>query len=81
MKKKTINSAYSLKSPLSVMVTLIFSCVASDDHSIPPVLKRRMGKKTGGKVYEIKASHVVYVSHAKEVAAIIETAAKRTRIN
>ncbi|MCR8560328.1 alpha/beta hydrolase [Mucilaginibacter sp. BJC16-A38] len=55
--------------------------VASDDHSIPPVLERSMGKKTGGKVYEIKASHVVFISHAKEVATILETAAKSARIN
>jgi len=39
-----------------------------------------MGKKTGGKVYEIKASHVVFISHAREVAAILETAAKNAKI-
>ncbi|NCD71249.1 alpha/beta hydrolase [Mucilaginibacter agri] len=50
--------------------------VASDDHSIPPVLERTMGKRTGGKVTEIKSSHLVFISHAKEVADIIETAAK-----
>jgi pimeloyl-ACP methyl ester carboxylesterase len=54
--------------------------VASDDHSIPPVLERSMGKKTGGKVYEIKASHVVFISHAREVAAILETAAKTAKV-
>jgi pimeloyl-ACP methyl ester carboxylesterase len=50
--------------------------VAQEDHSIPPSLEREMGKKTGGKVYEIKASHLVFISHPKEVADIIEAAAK-----
>jgi len=50
--------------------------VAQEDHSIPPSLEKSMGEKTGGKVYEIKASHLVFISHPKEVADIIETAAK-----
>jgi hypothetical protein len=43
---------------------------------IPPDAERFMGKRTGGKVSEIKSSHAVYVSHPKEVAALIETAAQ-----
>ncbi len=50
--------------------------VATDDHSIQPDLERFMGKRTGGKVTEIKSSHVVFISHPKEVADIIEAAAK-----
>ena len=52
--------------------------VATEDHSIPPSLERTMGKKTGGKIIEIKSSHVVFLSHAKEVADIIDTAAKNS---
>jgi len=50
--------------------------VAKDDHSIQPDLERFMGKRTGGKVSEIKGSHVIFISHPEEVAAVIETAAK-----
>jgi pimeloyl-ACP methyl ester carboxylesterase len=50
--------------------------VAADDHSLQPDLERFMGKRAGGKVSEIKASHLVFISHAREVADIIEAAAK-----
>ncbi len=39
-----------------------------------------MYKRSGATVTEIKgASHVVFISHPKEVAAIIEEAAKGTK--
>jgi len=50
--------------------------VATQDHSLSPDLERFMGKRTGGHVTEIKSSHLVFISHAKEVADIIDTAAK-----
>jgi pimeloyl-ACP methyl ester carboxylesterase len=50
--------------------------VATEDHSIPPDLERKMGKRTGGHVSEIKGSHLIFISHPKEVADIIEAAAK-----
>jgi pimeloyl-ACP methyl ester carboxylesterase len=52
--------------------------VATEDHSLPPDLERFMGKRTGGKVSEIKGSHAFFMSHPKEVADIIEGAAKET---
>jgi pimeloyl-ACP methyl ester carboxylesterase len=54
--------------------------VSTEDHSIPPDLERMMGKRTGGKVTEIKSSHVVFISHAKEVADIIEATAKSVSV-
>jgi pimeloyl-ACP methyl ester carboxylesterase len=54
----------------------VWYIVSTEDHSIQPDLERFMGKRTGGKVTEIKSSHVVFISHAKEVADIIEAAAK-----
>ena len=50
--------------------------VATEDHSIPPDLERFMGKRTGGKVSEIKGSHLIFISHPEEVADVIEAAAK-----
>ena len=50
--------------------------VSAEDHSIPPSLERTMGKRTGGKVSELKASHLGFISHPKDVADVIEAAAK-----
>lgn len=54
--------------------------VATEDHSIPPDLERFMANRSGGKVFEIKASHLVFISQAKDVADIIDNAAKATLI-
>ncbi len=53
-----------------------FGIVAKNDHAINPDLERSMYKRSGATVTEIAASHVVYISHAAEVAAIIEKAAE-----
>lgn len=53
--------------------------VATEDLVIPPDAGRFMAKRAGAKVTEIKSSHVVYVSHAKEVAAVIEASAKAAK--
>lgn len=50
--------------------------VATEDHSIPPDLERKMGKRTGGKVFEIKGCHLVFISFPEKVADVIEMAAK-----
>jgi pimeloyl-ACP methyl ester carboxylesterase len=53
-----------------------FAIVATEDKSINPVILRHMYKRAGAKVTEIKGSHVLFISKAKEVADIIEAAAK-----
>jgi pimeloyl-ACP methyl ester carboxylesterase len=53
-----------------------FAIVASNDHAINPDLERSMYKRSGSKVTELASSHVVYISHAAEVAAVIERAAQ-----
>jgi len=50
--------------------------IPQDDHSLPVALQRFMGKRSGGKVSELKGSHLVFISHAKDVAEIIDQAAK-----
>ncbi len=50
--------------------------VATEDHSIPVNLERFMSKRTGGKMSEIKASHLVFISQSKKVADIIDLAAR-----
>src|SRR5471032_1887752 len=52
-----------------------WAIVATEDHAINPELERFMYKRAGAQVTEIKASHAVYISRPKEVAAVIEKAA------
>ena len=50
--------------------------VAQDDNVINPDLERFFAQRMGAKTIEIKSSHVVFMSHPKEVAAVIESAAR-----
>ena len=53
-----------------------YAIVATEDKSINPDIERFMYKRAGSKVTELKGSHVLFISKAKEVADVIETAAK-----
>jgi pimeloyl-ACP methyl ester carboxylesterase len=53
-----------------------YAIVATDDKSINPVIERKMYKRSGSIVTEIKGSHVVFMSQPKKVAAVIELAAR-----
>src|ERR1700722_9078297 len=52
-----------------------FYMVAAEDRSINPDQERMMAKRAKAKTVEVKASHVAYMSHAKEAAKLIEEAA------
>lgn len=49
--------------------------VSKKDRMIPPNVERMMAKRANCSTTEIDASHVGFISHAEEVAAIIEKAA------
>jgi len=49
--------------------------VAAEDRSINPDQERMMAKRAKAKTVEVRASHVAYISHAKETARLIEEAA------
>ncbi|HKH91829.1 MAG TPA: alpha/beta hydrolase [Gemmatimonadaceae bacterium] len=49
--------------------------VAQEDRAINPDLERFYAKRMGARTIEVKASHVVFVSHPKAVAKLIEQAA------
>jgi pimeloyl-ACP methyl ester carboxylesterase len=51
--------------------------VATDDKMIPPPAQRKMAERAKAQVSEVAGSHSVYVSKPREVAEIIEKAAKR----
>ncbi len=53
-----------------------YAIVATEDKSINPVIERAMYKRAGSIVTELKGSHVLFISNAKAVAAVIEAAAK-----
>jgi pimeloyl-ACP methyl ester carboxylesterase len=53
-----------------------FAIVATEDKSINPDIERNMYKRAGSVVTEIKSSHVSYISHPAEVAAVIISASK-----
>jgi pimeloyl-ACP methyl ester carboxylesterase len=53
-----------------------FAIVAMEDKSINPDIERFMYKRAGAKVTELHGSHAIYMSKAKEVAEVIEEAAK-----
>ena len=55
-----------------------YAIVATDDKSINPLIERTMYKRAGSIVTEIKGSHVLFMSKAKAVADVIETAAMGT---
>jgi len=50
--------------------------IPTEDQTIPPDGQRYMAKRSNSKVIEIKGSHLVFMSKPKEVADVIESAAK-----
>ena len=52
-----------------------FYAVSTDDRTINPDLERFMAKRAGSQVTELPGSHAIFLSHAREVAALIEKAA------
>ena len=71
-------SADSFTSPITAAAWKVkpsWYMVATDDRAINPELERKMAARANSKVVEVKASHVVYISRAKETAKLIEDAA------
>ena len=58
-----------------------YGIVATDDRALSPQLAHWMYKRSGAKVTEIKANHLVYVSQPRRVAGVIEAAARSAAEN
>jgi pimeloyl-ACP methyl ester carboxylesterase len=56
-----------------------YAVVATQDRMINPDLERFMAKRAGSQVIELQGSHAIFLSHAREVAALIEKAAKEAK--
>jgi pimeloyl-ACP methyl ester carboxylesterase len=54
-----------------------YGIIATADRALNPQLARWMYQRSGAEVVEINGSHLVHVSHAREVASVIERAARR----
>jgi len=52
-----------------------YAVVATQDRMINPDLERFMAKRAESQVIELPGSHAIFLSHANEVAALIEKAA------
>jgi pimeloyl-ACP methyl ester carboxylesterase len=76
--QKPINSkAFGETVPAAAWKTIpSWYIVSTEDHAINPDLERYYAKRIGATTTEIKASHVPFLSHPKEVARVIEAAAK-----
>lgn len=70
-------AAKGTKAPWKVKPT--YGIVATEDEAIVPSLQRKMYKHVNAKVTEIKGSHVVFISRAKEVADVIINASKEIK--
>jgi pimeloyl-ACP methyl ester carboxylesterase len=54
-----------------------FYAVSTEDRTIDPGLERFMAKRMGATTIEVKASHLSLISHPREIAGLILTAAGR----
>jgi pimeloyl-ACP methyl ester carboxylesterase len=52
-----------------------FACVATEDKSITPEIQRAMYKRSNTKSFDVKGSHVIFISQPEAVAAVIGEAA------
>jgi pimeloyl-ACP methyl ester carboxylesterase len=56
-----------------------YAIIASEDRALDPVTARRMANRAGSKVTVLKGSHLIHVSHPRDVARVIETAARAVK--
>jgi pimeloyl-ACP methyl ester carboxylesterase len=55
-----------------------YAVIAKQDRMINPDLERFMATRAKSEMIELPGSHAIFLSHPKEVAALIEKAAKAT---
>ena len=56
-----------------------YAVIPKQDRMINPDLERFMAKRAKSQTIELPGSHAIFVSHAREVAALIEKAAKAAK--
>ena len=53
-----------------------YAVIATEDRMINPELERFMSSRAKSQAIELHGSHAIFLSHPKEVASLIEKAAK-----
>jgi pimeloyl-ACP methyl ester carboxylesterase len=53
-----------------------YAIIATQDRSLDPKVAHWMARRAGSKVTEINSSHAVHIAHPRDVARVIETAAR-----
>jgi pimeloyl-ACP methyl ester carboxylesterase len=56
-----------------------YAVIATEDRMINPELERFMSGRAKSEAIELKGSHAIFLSHGKEVAALIEKAAQAAK--
>jgi pimeloyl-ACP methyl ester carboxylesterase len=56
-----------------------YALIATQDRALDPEIARWMAKRAGSNVTLVKASHAVHISHPRDVARVIETAARAVK--
>lgn len=56
-----------------------YAVVSKGDHMINPELERFMAGRAKSQTIELRGSHAIFLSHPKEIAALIEKAAKAAK--
>jgi pimeloyl-ACP methyl ester carboxylesterase len=56
-----------------------YAIIATQDRALNPESARWMAERAGSKVTVVKASHAVHISHPRDVARVIETAARAVK--
>jgi pimeloyl-ACP methyl ester carboxylesterase len=56
-----------------------YAVVSEQDRMINPELERFMASRAKSETIELRGSHVIFLSHPKEIAALIERAAKAAK--
>jgi pimeloyl-ACP methyl ester carboxylesterase len=74
--KPIAGAAFGASVPIAAWKTIpSWYVVSKQDHALSPDLERFYAKRIGAHTSELDGSHVAFISHAKEVAAVIEQAA------
>ena len=75
--KPIFGAIFGQSTPVAAWKTIpSWYVVAQQDRSINPELERFYARRINARTTEIKSSHVVFISRAREVTAIIEQAAR-----
>jgi pimeloyl-ACP methyl ester carboxylesterase len=56
-----------------------YAVIATEDRALDPELARALARRAGARVTELRASHAVLITRAREVARVIEAAAEAVR--